>query len=57
MPAGHTEVYDLKICYLADVRSVHTRRWVEYFTLQGRGHEVGRAYFFNDQGTFIDGDK
>jgi len=21
----------MKICYLADVRSIHTRRWVEYF--------------------------
>ncbi|NQE45230.1 D-inositol-3-phosphate glycosyltransferase [ANME-1 cluster archaeon GoMg2] len=27
----------MKICYLADVRSVHTRRWVEYFAKE---HEI-----------------
>ena len=27
----------MKICYLADVRSGHTRRWVEYFAKE---HEV-----------------
>jgi len=27
----------MKICYLADVRSIHTRRWVEYFAQE---HEI-----------------
>ena len=28
----------MKICYLADARSIHTKRWVSYFA--ERGHEV-----------------
>jgi glycosyltransferase involved in cell wall biosynthesis len=28
----------MKICYLADARSIHTQRWVKYFA--ERGHEV-----------------
>src|SRR5436309_2186979 len=28
----------MKLCFLADAGSIHTRRWVEYFA--GRGHEV-----------------
>jgi len=28
---------EMKICYLADARSIHTRRWVEYFAKE---HEI-----------------
>lgn len=27
----------MKLCFLADVRSIHTRRWVEYFAKE---HEI-----------------
>ena len=44
----------MKICYLADIRSIHTKRWVEYFAKE---YEVSRTHFFDNQGTFIDGDE
>jgi len=29
----------LRICYIADARSIHTQRWVDYFAKK-KGHQV-----------------
>ena len=41
----------MKVCYLADARSVHTQRWIKYFA--ERGHEIHiitfEPYQFNEK--------
>ncbi len=34
----HRGTLHVKLCFIADGRSIHTQRWVEYFAQ--RGHEV-----------------
>ena len=45
----------MKICYLADAKSIHTQRWVKYFA--DNGHEVhlisSGAFEGNDLGNVI----
>jgi glycosyltransferase involved in cell wall biosynthesis len=36
----------MRLCYLAHPRSIHTRRWLEYFVR--RGHEVHLLTFYTD---------
>ncbi len=36
----------MRLCYIADPRSIHTRRWLEYFVHQG--HEVHLLTFYTD---------